>query len=159
MFREARHMTRLLALALLACCLTSLAARAAPGQPVQAGDEVSYITGGIGEDEVREFREVAPKYNLRMTFASKTGSYLSDVDVTITTLAGHQMLAVRTEGPFLFVRIPAGGYRIVAQTARNSEVRKVQVPTRGNLDLHFAWDDPDYFGNMYLCKGCPKPRR
>lgn len=56
---------------------------------------VTYVTGGIGEDEVRAFREVASNYNMRITLASKAGHYLSDVDVSITS-GQRVVLSVRS---------------------------------------------------------------
>ncbi|VVE28087.1 carboxypeptidase regulatory-like domain-containing protein [Pandoraea terrigena] len=156
MFRAARLS---LLLPLLACLCTVGAALAASTPQPGSENGVSYITGGIGEDEVQAFRAAAPQYNLRMTFASKAGNYLSDVDVTITAGAGRHVLAVRTEGPFLFVRIPAGAYRVSAHTPGISESRNIQVPTHGAIDLHFSWDNPDAPGVLHLCKQCPKPRR
>lgn len=116
---------------------------------------VAYITGGVGEDEVQALRAVAPQYNLRMTFASKRGSYLSDIDVTITSDAGRPVLTVRTEGPFLFVRLPAGRYQVGAQMRHITQTRKIQVPARGGADLRFYWEDPDRHGVMHICKSCP----
>lgn len=147
-----------LMLPLLACLWMAGGASAAPASQPEKHPGSSYITGGIGEDEVKEFRAAASKYNLRMTFASKAGNYLSDVDVMIADAGGRTVLAVRTEGPFLFVRLPSGLYRVSAQTPRMSEYRKVQVPARGGVNLNFSWDAPDAPGVMKLCKGCPKPR-
>ncbi|REE21476.1 hypothetical protein B0G71_4649 [Paraburkholderia sp. BL27I4N3] len=129
-----------------------------PPQPASQNG-VFYITGGVGEDEVQAFRGAAPGYNLRMTFASKTGNYLSDIDVTITSGAGRPILSVRTEGPFLFVRLPAGRYQIGAQTRHITETRKIQVPAHGGADLRFYWEDPDRHGVVRICKGCPEKAR
>ncbi|VVE40783.1 carboxypeptidase regulatory-like domain-containing protein [Pandoraea eparura] len=156
MFRDVRLS---LLVPLFACLCTVGAALAGPTPQPDSENSVSYITGGIGEDDVQAFRAAAPQYNLRMTFASKTGNYLSDVDVTITSDAGRHVLAVRTEGPFLFVRIPAGAYRVWAHTPGITESRNIRVPKRGALDLHFSWEDPDFPGVLHLCKRCPKPRR
>lgn len=120
---------------------------------------VAYITGGVGEDEVQAFRAAAPSYNLRMTFASKTGNYLSDVDVTITSGAGRLVLTVRTEGPFLFVRLPVGRYQIAAQMRHIAETRKIQLPSRGGAELRFYWEDPDRQGVLHICKSCPDTGR
>lgn len=151
MFRNAR-LSLLLPFLVCVCATGSALARSLPQPASQNG--VSYITGGVGEDEVRAFRAAAPGYNLRMTFASKTGNYLSDVDVTITSGAGRPVLSVRTEGPFLFVRLPAGRYQIGAKTRHITETRKMQVPARGGADLRFYWEDPDRHGVVHICKSC-----
>ncbi|WP_241974944.1 carboxypeptidase regulatory-like domain-containing protein [Paraburkholderia sp. BL17N1] len=130
MFINAR-VSLLLPLLFCACAGGAALAQSLPQPASQNG--VSYITGGVGEDEVQAFRAAAPGYNLRMTFASKTGNYLSDIDVTITSGAGRPILSVRIEGPFLFVRLPAGRHQIGAQTRHITETRKIQVPAHGGV--------------------------
>jgi hypothetical protein len=152
MFRNA-HFSMLLPFLFFACVSGAALAQSLPQPALQNG--ISYITGGVGEDEVQAFRAAAANYNLRMTFASKTGSYLSDIDVTITSGAGRSVLTFRTEGPFLFVRLPAGRYQIRAQTRHITETRKIQVPARGGAELRFYWEDPDRRGVVHICKSCP----
>jgi hypothetical protein len=103
-----------------------------------------------------KWRRSAPPQtdNLRITLASKAGSYLSDVDVTITFTSGRQVLAVRTEGSFLFVALPAGAYQIAAKANHVAQTRKIVVPTRGANELRFYWDDADTHGAPRTCKGC-----
>ncbi|AJZ56599.1 hypothetical protein OI25_7129 [Paraburkholderia fungorum] len=156
MFRNAR-LSLFLPFLVCVCANGAALAQSLPQPASQNG--ISYITGGVGEDEVQAFRAAAPGYNLRMTFASKTGSYLSDIDVTITSGAGRSVLSVRTEGPFLFVRLPAGRYQIGAQTRHITETRKIQVPAHGGADLRFYWEDPDRHGVMRVCKSCPDTAR
>jgi hypothetical protein len=101
-------------------------------------DGVLYMTGGIGADEAKTFLALAPRYSLRMMFSAASGNYLSDVDVTIANAAGHAILDTRTEGPFLFVMLPAGHYRIAAHAGRAEMTRTVDVPRRGGVDLHIV---------------------
>ncbi|ASV99069.1 carboxypeptidase-like regulatory domain-containing protein [Paraburkholderia aromaticivorans] len=101
-------------------------------------DGVLYMTGGIGEDDAKAFRALAPRYSLRMMFTAAAGNYLSDVDVTIASAAGRAVLDARTEGPFLFVMLPAGRYRIVAHAGRAEVAKTVDVPRRGGTDLHIV---------------------
>ena len=150
--------TRLTVLLFVPCILASaqLFAQTAPAPIARNG--VTYITGGIGEDEVQAFRAAATRYNMRITLASKSGHYLSDVDIKITS-GQRDVLSVRTEGPFLFVSAQPGRYQIVAQDRHLTETKQVVVPARGGVDIHFYWDDPDRQGVMQLCRRCPKPIR
>ncbi|MDE1144038.1 MAG: carboxypeptidase regulatory-like domain-containing protein [Paraburkholderia tropica] len=113
---------------------------------------ISYITGGIGQTEVEAFRAQAQQYNLRMTFTTKSGAFLSDVDVSIWNMSRHRVLRVRTEGPFLFVRLPAGRYQIEIHLGPQSATKAVQVPARGGSEAVFRLDDPDTCGVILLCK-------
>ncbi|MCA8150774.1 carboxypeptidase regulatory-like domain-containing protein [Burkholderia contaminans] len=120
--------------------------------PVELGG-VTYVTGGIGSDEVAAFRDVASRYNLRMTFASKTGEYLSDVDVTIQDGMRH-VLTVRTTGPLLYVRLPKGRYTVSARDRHIHETKRVAVDAHRGVDIRFYWEDPDQHDVMRLCSGC-----
>ncbi|WEY42899.1 MULTISPECIES: hypothetical protein [Paraburkholderia] len=156
---------RVLAALLLSCVFANTYALAQTAQAVPAvpavptpveRNGVTYITGGIGEDEVRAFREVAPKYNLRVTLASKAGHYLSDINVSIAS-GKRVVLAVHTEGPFLFARVPPGSYRITARDRHVTITKQVVVPRQGGIDVHFYWDDPDRHDVMLICQRCPTP--
>lgn len=73
---------------------STAAANETPEPATQNG--IAYVTGGVGQDEVDALRAAASKYNLRMMFASRSGEYLSDVDVTIRAAAAQPVLTVRT---------------------------------------------------------------
>jgi hypothetical protein len=124
-----------IAFALLA--MNAVASAQSLPEPVSR-DGVLYMTGGIGDDEAKAFRALAPRYSLRMMFTAAAGNYLSDVDVAIASASGHAILDIRTEGPFLFLMVPAGRYRIVAHAGRTEVTRVVDVPRRGGVDLHIV---------------------
>ena len=109
--------------------------------PIVSPSGVAYLSGGIGSDEVQAIRALAPQYNLRLLFAGTDGEYLSDVDVRIASVSDATALATRTEGPLLYVHLPAGRYRISASTHHSFEVRWVNVPAHGGIDANFYWHD------------------
>lgn len=150
--------TRLTVLLFVPCILASAQIFAQTAPTPIARNGVTYITGGIGEDEVQAFRSVAARYNMRITLASKAGHYLSDVDIKITS-GQREVLSVRTEGPFLFVNAQPGRYQIVARDRHVTETKQVVVPAHGGVDVRFYWDDPDRHGVMQICRRCPGPVR
>ncbi|SOT41382.1 hypothetical protein [Burkholderia cenocepacia] len=140
---------------LVAACLLNIGENALADTSTEpiVHNGVAYITGGIGQDEVTAFRDVAPRYNLRMTFASKRGHYISDVDVTLSS-GKSTILDVHTSGPFLFTRVPPGRYTVSAHDRAVREVRHVVVPVRGAVDVRFYWHDPERHGAIRLCGEC-----
>lgn len=136
---------------------STAAANETPEPATQNG--IAYVTGGVGQDEVDALRAAASKYNLRMMFASRSGEYLSDVDVTIRAAAAQPVLTVRTRGPFLYARLPAGQYRIDARYGSAEQRRSVRVPARGGVHVEFRWAEPDRRGAMQLCDPRPCPRQ
>ncbi|WP_408475280.1 carboxypeptidase regulatory-like domain-containing protein [Paraburkholderia strydomiana] len=156
MFSTVRSSLRLAFLVSASVQVDALA-QSVPQPSFQNG--ISYITAGVGEDEVAAFRSAAKRYNPRMTLASKAGSYLSDVDVTITLTSGRQVLAVRTEGPFLFVALPAGAYRTAAKANHVAQTSNIAVRSRGADEPRFYWYDADTHGStIHTGEVCPCSR-
>jgi hypothetical protein len=91
----------------------------------QAG--VYYLSGGIGIDQREELSKIAAKetMNLKLEFAQRDGAFLSAVPVTITDASVIVRLQLATDGPWLFVRLPAGEYRFRAE--RNGKVQTGSV--------------------------------
>ena len=115
---------------------------------------VLYMTGGIGEDEAKAFLSLAPRYSLRMMFTSANGSYLADVDVRIRNADGRAILDTRTDGPFLYIMLPAGRYHIVANAGRSDVGRWVEVPRSGGVDLRFSLEERVTGDNGFNCGAC-----
>ena len=66
----------------LAACLTSTAALSAPTPRQQNG--ITYINGGVGQEEQAAMQALRADYNLQLTFATKqSGAYRSDVQLDI----------------------------------------------------------------------------
>lgn len=131
--------------AAIASCIGLASPRAfaqAASAPV-AMQGVTYLTGGIGEDDVQQLRAAAAKYDLHVTFASKTGAYLSDIDVSISTESKREVLSIRTEGPLLFVNVPPGRYLLAANYAGKAQTKHVTVPPKGAVEIVLRWDDAD----------------
>ena len=114
---------------------------AAPG--ARAADAVPVLHGGIGEDERNEMLMQHADYNLRLAFAAKgSGSFLSDVQVVVTDAARNEVARATSDGPWCWLRLPAGRYTVTATWNGKSLSRVAQVPARGGTDLGFSWDDP-----------------
>ncbi len=100
---------------------------------------ITYLSGGIGEDEASAMRATASKFNLHLSFAQKDGVYLADVDVVIVSASGERVAAMRSEGPLLFLKLPPGRYLVTATSDTGKLTRWVTVPARGGADINFYW--------------------
>lgn len=100
---------------------------------------IAYITGGVGSDEADALRSVASQYNLRLTFVSRRGQFLSDVDVEIVGPSGASVLTTRTLGPYLYVALPAGRYQVAAYAAGTKQTRVVVVNARQGTNAQFEF--------------------
>ncbi|SOZ25141.1 conserved hypothetical protein; putative exported protein; putative fusion protein [Cupriavidus taiwanensis] len=79
----------------------------------QAGP-VSYICGGVAEDEQAALQSQARKYNMSLLFTQGTrGEYLSDVDVKLMR-GGREVASFIADGPRCLLKAPAGTYNVRA---------------------------------------------
>ncbi|HYQ39760.1 MAG TPA: carboxypeptidase regulatory-like domain-containing protein [Pseudomonas sp.] len=102
---------------------------------------ITYLSGGIGEDESQAMKQVKG-YNLHMTFsAGAANDYLSGVDVVITTVEGRSIVSLSQVGPIVYVKLPAGKYLVVAsQNGREKRSTVALDGTKtGTVNLH--WGD------------------
>jgi hypothetical protein len=130
------------AAAILAACLALPAAQAA-GPQQQNG--ISYINGGVGQDEQNAMRAMRADYNLLLTFATKeSGAFRSDVQLDIMDAKGASLLSVPNTGPMFYAKLPAGTYRISAAAEGKTFKRTVKLGgAPREMTLHWENDSPD----------------
>lgn len=91
-------------------------------------DDVTYLCGGVGDEEEAYMKSEAKGYDLMLTFATRNGAYLADVDVDIKDAKGNDVLQVACDSPILLVDLPrSGNYRVRAETAGYTLNRTVKV--------------------------------
>ena len=111
------------------------------GPQIQTSAGIPHLSGGIGLDEREALRFLAKEYNLQLSFALKKGNYLSDIKVLITDDRGATVLAAISQGPWFITKLPAGTYRIRAETLGESLEQMVHAPQQGQARLSFLWKD------------------
>ena len=126
----------------LAATLSS-AALAAPTAQQQNG--ITYINGGVGQEEQTALKSQRADYNLLLTFATKqSGAYRSDVQLDITDAKGTSLLSVPNTGPMFYAKLPAGTYRISAAAEGKTFKRTVRIGSAPkDITLHWENDSPD----------------
>lgn len=96
-------------------------------KPVVQGD-VTYLCGGVGEEEIAFMKREAKDYDLMLTFAARSGAYLADVDVSIADARGNSMLETNCDAPIMLVDLPkSGNYRVQAEAEGYTRNRVVRV--------------------------------
>ncbi|HUY68988.1 MAG TPA: hypothetical protein VMV79_06770 [Alphaproteobacteria bacterium] len=105
-------------------------------QPVIKGD-VTYVTGGIGEDERKALEAMKKDYNLHVINADRSGAFAADVVISIH--GDGVDLAVSGTGPLFYAKLPPGAYTISATCDGQQQKKQIRV-TRGKpLNLLFSW--------------------
>jgi hypothetical protein len=103
---------------------------------------ISYITGGIGEDEAAALKQAAATYPLEMLFVQKgqpKDEFLADIRVSIRNRSGASMLETTADGPFLLARLPDGKYNIEAEYRGELKHQTVDIRSGRHQRAVFVW--------------------
>lgn len=108
-------------------------------QPVTE-DGITYVSGGNGIEERQALDEVAGDYNLKLVFAEKgSGAYLADVKLSIVNMKDRKTLEAVSDGPWFFVKLMPGRYKITATVDEQSLVQQAKVGGGRPTELYFYW--------------------
>jgi hypothetical protein len=119
------------------------------GPMVKSYEGITYISGGVGDDELQNLQAMAKSYDLKLVFAAKSGNYLADTHVVIKDSQGKIVLETVSDGPWFLAKLPAGQYTITAITAGKPEIQKVAISPVGHTVHYFYWAD-----NLVCGKTC-----
>lgn len=112
--------------------------------------DVSYVTGGIGDDEKQAIQESQADYNLHVMSASTDGAFVGDAHVIITRKNGaevEEMLNV-VAGPLLNVKLPDGTYTLDATLGAQKKHQVFTVTRKGKpANIHLGWKVPAKLSN------------
>lgn len=106
----------------------------APMSSVQPQTEngITYLCGGVGADETAQMKKVAGDYDLMLTFATRKGNYLANVNVDIADARGNAVLQTTCDAPIMLVDFPkAGTYKVRAETAGYTLTRTARISNKG----------------------------
>lgn len=108
--------------------------------PVHRAGDIRYFSAGVGLEE----REATyPAFPLKLIFVAGAKAYLSQVAVTMTDSKGTEVLRVPTDhvtGPWLFIELPAGSYRVTASRRDGTQVtEQVRLSPGGTRVVHLRW--------------------
>ncbi len=114
-----------------------------PGELVEARTAAGfrYISGGVSSEERESMQAHARDYNLRLTFAAKSGAYLAGVTLLIRDTKGSEIINAVTNGPWFFIDLPPGNYSVTATFERQSrEIKNIRVSKGQTVRRNFYWD-------------------
>jgi len=104
---------------------------------------VSYLSGGIGDDEEIEIRRAAKDYGVLLEFAevergSSHGQWTADVNLGIKSGA-DTVLNIRVDGPLLLVRLKPGTYVAEAERQGAKQAKRIEVKAGALVRERFFW--------------------
>ena len=105
---------------------------------------ISYITGGVGDEELAYLKSQEPNFNVRVLIKAKSGDYLSELAVRILDSKKAEILRVESAGPFLYTKLPAGAYSIETKSVNGVvKTSKFTVPSKGNREVQIVYLDKE----------------
>jgi hypothetical protein len=103
---------------------------------VHHAGELSYVCGGVGEDDLKALQAMAPQFNLGFWMVEgPRGAYLADVPIRISQ-QGKTLASFTADGPLCYVQAPKGSYTI--EGTHRGQTHKITVQT-GNKNAYLRW--------------------
>jgi hypothetical protein len=118
-FVSTSFLVAIFTLSLLASGLTRSAwsADITPQLDVKHEGNITYISGGVGDEEETAIRALGQDFNLKLTLADKNSAWLANVDVQIEDMKGNSLFDQKVEGPLVYMKLPNGKYTVTARSA------------------------------------------
>ncbi|HYD80418.1 MAG TPA: hypothetical protein VEC06_11470 [Paucimonas sp.] len=108
---------------------------------------VTYVCGGVGADEAQMMKRSASDYDMMLTFATRRGEYLADVNVDIKDASGATLMQTNCGGPIMLVDFPEGGtYRVHAEAGGYSLDKTARVSDRQERTASLLMHWPQQIG-------------
>jgi hypothetical protein len=114
-----------------------------PMPPLKTQGEIQYLTGGLGEAEYVSMRQAQCKFPLALEFVRKAAQHdghIADVDVSVIDGEGRDVLAVRSDGPYLLAKLPDGEYTVRATYFGHTLEQTVRVAAGASARAVFVWE-------------------
>ena len=107
---------------------------AIPSLPLDVMTEngISYLSGGVSDEETEQLKSLADDYNLRLLLTGLSGEFLGGATMVLKDASGAALLTLREAGPEVYARVPAGKYTVeVTNAAGVSKSTALTVPATG----------------------------
>lgn len=115
-------------------------------EPEMQGN-VSFMSGGVGDDEAAAMKSAAAGYPLELHFVQKAtprDEFLADVKVRITDRRSRNVvLDTVAKGPFLLAKLPSGTYIIEADHVGVVKRQTIEVRAGRHARSVFMWAASD----------------
>jgi hypothetical protein len=109
-----------------------------PALQAQQQGNITFVSGGAGDEDRDALKQVESQYNLRLMFAARNGDYLANIAVTLSDARGNAVLDTIADGPIFYAHVPPGRYRVTVSNQGQSQSRDVTIGA-GATRQDFYW--------------------
>lgn len=106
---------------------------------VHTDNGVSYVSGGVGDDERKALQAMNARFDLKITMALESGNFVSDVGVRIRDSEGRTVLETVADGPLLLAQLQSGTYSVTCTLNGKALKQTVRITTGSQRQLVFRW--------------------
>jgi len=100
-----------------------------------------YLFGGISSNERAVMEQRAKGYNIKLVFAEKKGSFISDTTVVIADAKGAELVSLATNGPWFYIQLPPGTYGVRATfRGESKQIKDLRVSKDRTVQQTLIWD-------------------
>lgn len=128
---------------LLMLCLASVSPLTAIAQEdvLEPGfaNGVPYLSGGIGDEEREAIDRARKNYNTKLVLAETSGSYVSNVSLTVATVLGEPVVTLSGAGPLVLLQLPPGSYLVTADYEGRKAQKRFDVSDNVAQTVVVAW--------------------
>jgi len=93
--------------------------------------EISWISGGVGDEAMAEMHKLSAAYNVRLLLTGPRGNYLAAVPFRVSRGHGNIVASGVTEGPLLYLKLATGSYQIAVELDGAWQTRHIQASVPG----------------------------
>src|SRR5439155_26546958 len=86
---------------LLAATLVAVPLMARAEPKLRTRDGISYVSGGVSDEERRALEAMSERFNLKLTMALASGHFVGDAQVRLLNAQGQTVLDIVADGPLL----------------------------------------------------------
>jgi hypothetical protein len=113
--------------------IDSIGSGAIPALPLELMTEngISYISGGIGDEEKEQLIIQEAQFNLRLLLTSTDGAFYSNVRMELKDASGKVLVSIGDAGPYVYLTVPTGAYTVDVTSAKGSaKSTSIKVPAK-----------------------------
>lgn len=119
-----------------------VAAVAAERQPPRQQDDVAFVSGGVGAEAARDFKNQSRQWPLTLLFTVRdhaSNAYLANVRVVVRDREGVTVLDTVSDGPFLLADLEPGRYTVAASFGGRTMHDTLMLKSGQNARRVFVW--------------------
>ncbi len=102
--------------------------------------QISYQTGGVGQEELAELHQNAANYNTQFSFVNAADkAYLNNLQIRITDAQNSLIFEDHTVGPMLYLQLEPGTYELSASSDNLEKKLKFTVKKDAKVEEVITW--------------------